>query len=124
MADFEQTMNITSAVKLVLWFGICFFLGYIFTVKAFGETKQLAGNTGLLESKAQEAIKCTAGYCQLEGTLFADPALGAKRFELPETSTPTVKTTRATIWLHGDDDGGHTLKVIFPNGTIVDLAAD
>jgi len=70
-----------------------------------------------------DEMKCTAGYCQLEGTLFVDPSIGAKRFELPETSTPTVKANKALIWLQVEGSS-QTIKVLFEDGTIKNLISN
>ena len=115
-------MNPFAAIKTFLIFWSCFFLSYIVITKAYGQALEMTGNTGILktqpikESKTQDELKCTAGYCQLDGSLFVDPVLGAKLFELPETSTPTARSNKALIWLQVEGTT-QTIKVIFEDGT-------
>jgi hypothetical protein len=66
-----------------------------------------------------EGFTCIPGYCQFQGTFYADPVIKARYFELPVQSTPTAKADSVILWLNEDVDGSSwSIRGIFPNGTV------
>lgn len=120
-------------IKTALIFWTMFLVGYILTIfvgTVFAQEIKMATEDTVRQIQPikekptkKEALECTAGYCQLDGSLFVDPVIGSKRFELPETSTPTARSNKVVLWLQVEGTS-QTVKVLFEDGTVKNLISN
>jgi hypothetical protein len=112
-----RPLRVANIVKAGLIFGSCYLIGYMTTIALYG-AEQPKGDV-VREDAQSEGWDCVSGHCQYKGTV-AGTVLKSGRFELVDSSTPTVKSNSAFIWYEVEGTR-QVLKVIFPDGTVKEI---